>query len=162
MKNFPGRAAALAALTATLFISGCLSDEALNDVFQSSSGSQSDSPPRIVYFKAEPPEMGAGGTSFLKWKTENATSVTISGVGGVSPAGSGKVSVRPQGSVTYELTATNGAGQSAKESARIIVMVPMKGKLPPGTTPPATPKLKTPLEVVPKRTLSRDLKLLVR
>jgi len=71
----------------------------------------------------------------LKWRTENAKSVAISGIGTVTPTGTGQVSVRPGGSTTYELTATNASGQFVKERAKITVMVPLMGDLPPGFTP---------------------------
>ncbi len=43
---------------------------------------------RILRFLATPTNIAAGEASTLAWQTENATEVTISGIGAVRPNGS--------------------------------------------------------------------------
>ncbi len=64
--------------------------------------------PRIVKFAAAPPEIVAGESSTLVWLVENATEVTISGIGRVELAGTREVS--PTSTTTYTLTAHNQRG----------------------------------------------------
>lgn len=64
--------------------------------------------PRIVKFAAAPPEIVAGESSTLVWLVENATEVTISGIGRVEPAGTREVN--PVSNTTYTLTAHNSRG----------------------------------------------------
>jgi hypothetical protein len=85
-------------------------------------------PPRIIAFNANPPEIGEGGASVLAWQTNNASSISISGLGAQPPSGSQEV--RPQKSTTYELIATNATGQ-AKKKVRVNVMYPLMGEIPP-------------------------------
>ncbi len=80
-----------------------------------------------------PESIDRGGAATLTWSTQDATSVTIDGIGGVQPNGSQQVS--PSDSTTYRLTAT-GPGGSTDASARLTVIQP-----PP---PPPTPQAAAP------------------
>lgn len=71
---------------------------------------------------ATPDAIDQGGSFELSWSTQNASAVTIDGIGTVSASGSQKVT--PTGSTTYHLTAT-GDGGSAEASARVTVNVPV-------------------------------------
>jgi peptidoglycan-associated lipoprotein len=73
-----------------------------------------------------------GGTSQLTWRTENATDVTIEGVGKVDPNGSKEVN--PTESTSYRLVAKGPGGQQ-DATARITV------------TPPPPPPVATPAPV---------------
>ncbi|HEX2792560.1 MAG TPA: hypothetical protein VHO23_02500, partial [Candidatus Paceibacterota bacterium] len=73
----------------------------------------------VCTLTASPSTINEGGSSTLKWTTENATSVTINqGVGSVSLNGSRAVS--PQSSTTYTLTAT-GNGKTVNCYATVTV-----------------------------------------
>lgn len=74
--------------------------------------------PRIVRFTASNPQILPGAQSTLLWEVENATEVTISGVGTVQPSGSAPIT--PVSTTTYVLTARNASGES---SAQTIVTV---------------------------------------
>jgi len=65
--------------------------------------------PRIVTFTGAPATINQGQSSTLTWNVENATSVTISGLGTV--AASGSQAVTPAQTTTYTLTAMNANGQ---------------------------------------------------
>ena len=74
----------------------------------------------IDFFIANPTNITAGQASTLSWKTENATTVTVSGVSG-NLATTGSASVSPTVTTTYTLTASNpNSSQSA--TATVTVM----------------------------------------
>jgi peptidoglycan-associated lipoprotein len=79
---------------------------------------------------ASPNELQAGRPATLTWNTQNASQVSISGVGTVAARGS--TIIRPQTSTTYVLAAT-GPGGSKEASARVTVTQP-----PPAVTAKAT------------------------
>ncbi len=64
--------------------------------------------PRVLNFSASPTSINSGNTSTLSWGVENATTVSISGIGNVDPTGTRAVS--PTATTTYTLTATNSTG----------------------------------------------------
>lgn len=77
---------------------------------------------------ANPTTVEKGQPTTLTWSTENATDVTIEGIGAVQPSGS--QSVTPQDSTTYRLVA-KGPGGTQEATARITVTQP-----PPPPPPP--------------------------
>jgi peptidoglycan-associated lipoprotein len=81
---------------------------------------------------ANPVAIQQGQSSTLSWTTQNATEITLEGIGRVGPSGSQLVV--PSTSTTYRLTA-KGAGGTQEATARITVTSP-----PPATsfTPSAT------------------------
>lgn len=93
---------------------------------------------RILKFLATPMNVAAGEASVLTWETENATEVTISGIGTV--AKSGTVTVSPTESTTYTLTAKNAVSE-VSTTATVVV------------TPAAVPRIlrfaATPPEILP-------------
>jgi len=62
-----------------------------------------------------------GQSVTLSWNTQNASDVTIDGLGTVAPSGTQQVS--PADSTTYHLMA-KGAGGNAEASARVTVTIP--------------------------------------
>jgi peptidoglycan-associated lipoprotein len=74
----------------------------------------------VATLSVSPDSIQRGDSATLTWSTQNATSVNIDGIGGVSP--SGTQSVSPASSTTYHLTA-QGAGGAAEASARLTVNV---------------------------------------
>ncbi len=75
-------------------------------------------PTPTVAFSATPESIQQGQTSILTWTTQNATQVTINGLGTVSTSGS--KTVTPATSTTYNLEA-KGPGGTADASARVTV-----------------------------------------
>jgi len=80
---------------------------------------------------ANPATVQQGQSTTLSWRTENATDVTIEGVGKVDVNGS--QTITPTDSTTYRLTA-KGPGGTQDATARVTVTAP-----PP--PPPAQPSL---------------------
>jgi PKD repeat protein len=64
----------------------------------------------IVRFTATPSSIAPGASTTLAWETQNATEVSIGGIGGVGLNGSSTVS--PSVTTTYTLTAKNENGQA--------------------------------------------------
>lgn len=81
--------------------------------------------PRILRFSASPTQINSGQTSTLLWAVENATGVSISGIGTVDSTGTRDVT--PTQTTTYTMTATNKTGQ-VTATATVTVGT--------GTTPP--------------------------
>ena len=67
---------------------------------------------------ANPAVIEQGQTATLTWKTDNASDVTIDGIGAVS--GSGSRTITPSSSTTYTLTA-KGPGGTKDASTRVTV-----------------------------------------
>jgi peptidoglycan-associated lipoprotein len=78
---------------------------------------------------ASPETIDKGQSSTLTWKTENATDVSIDGIGAVQPSGSQSVS--PTESTTYTLSA-KGPGGTQTATARVTLNAP-----PPPPPPPS-------------------------
>ncbi len=70
---------------------------------------------------ANPATVQPGETTNLSWTTQNATEVTLEGIGRVGPSGSQMVT--PKTSTTYRLTA-KGAGGTQEATARVTVTAP--------------------------------------
>jgi peptidoglycan-associated lipoprotein len=70
---------------------------------------------------ASPDSIQTGQSTTLTWRTENATDVTIDGIGKVDANGSQQVT--PADSTTYHLTA-KGPGGSQDATARVTVTAP--------------------------------------
>lgn len=79
-------------------------------------------PTPSVAFSASPETIQAGQSSTLTWSSQNATQVTIAGLGTVSASGSKMVT--PADSTTYNIEA-KGPGGSADASARVTVNQPV-------------------------------------
>ena len=80
---------------------------------------------------ANPSTIEKGQSTTLTWETQNATDVSIEGIGPVQPSGS--QSATPQDSTTYRLVA-KGAGGTQEATARVTVTQPA----PPPPQPSAT------------------------
>jgi hypothetical protein len=101
---------------------------------------------RILRFMAAPPAIASGEVSTLSWQTENATTVTISGIGSVQANASTTVS--PTATTTYTLTASNQFGQV---SATATVQVTQG----PATLAPRILRFAaTPVEILPSEQAS--------
>ncbi len=93
------------------------------------------SPAPTVTLRADPTALERGQNTTLRWTTENAKIVTISGLGEVPASGEREVS--PRVSTTYTATAL-GDGGNATASVRISV-----------TDPPAPPMAERPRTTTP-------------
>src|SRR5579885_3476489 len=78
--------------------------------------------PRIIRFSAVPPTINSGQTSTLVWVVENATTVSISGLGNVSMDGSQDVT--PSSTTTYTITATNANGTVTAQATVTVNQTP--------------------------------------
>ncbi len=85
-------------------------------------------PAPTASLSANPDSIRQGQSTTLNWQTQNATDVSIDGIGAVDASGSR--SVQPGQSTTYRLTA-KGAGGSTDATARVTVTMP-----PPPPPPP--------------------------
>ncbi len=66
--------------------------------------------PVISSFTTSSTSLTLGQSATLSWNVSNATSLSVSSVGSVTPLTSGSTSVSPSMTTTYVLTATNGGG----------------------------------------------------
>ncbi|HUO83529.1 MAG TPA: hypothetical protein VM534_00310 [Thermoanaerobaculia bacterium] len=74
--------------------------------------------PVIRSFSASPILIRAGESATLVWSTENASLVSISGIGNVATSGSTTVS--PSSTTTYTLTATGNGSATATVTVQVI------------------------------------------
>ena len=79
--------------------------------------------PRIIRFAATPPEILPSEQTALVWQVENATDVSISGIGKVDLSGTS--TVNPTDTITYTLTARNAQGE-VTATAVVSVLKPVK------------------------------------
>ena len=84
-----------------------------------SDGPAGGSQPIVTSFTASPSSVTPGQQVTLSWTTQNATSVTITGVNGTQPA-SGSTTVAPTQTTSYQLTAT-GPGGTAVATVGVTV-----------------------------------------
>ncbi|MGR5166730.1 FlgD immunoglobulin-like domain containing protein [Vibrio astriarenae] len=76
----------------------------------------------IDVFNASEPIITAGHEVVLKWRTQHAAKVSISpDIGYVSTPNEGTVSIIPTDTMTYELTATDSAGQNVSKETTVVV-----------------------------------------
>lgn len=80
------------------------------------------SPAPMATITADPLSIDLGQSVVLNWRTENATSVTIDGVGEVNP--NGTQTVTPANSTNFHLTA-KGDGGTTEANIRVTVRVPI-------------------------------------
>jgi peptidoglycan-associated lipoprotein len=78
-------------------------------------------PAPVATLSVSPENVERGQTVQLTWSTENATTVSIDGIGSVAASGSKPITA--QDSTTYHLLA-KGDGGSAEANARLTVIVP--------------------------------------
>lgn len=113
MKNRTRQFLVMTSLAAFLLIAGC----------EKKSVTPPPPPPPpppqpTASLSANPDTIQPGQSTQLTWRTENATDVSIDGIGKVDPNGSKAVS--PTDSTTYRLVA-KGAGGSQEATARVTV-----------------------------------------
>ncbi len=118
----PSRAALLLAL-AGIALTGC--HKKTSGIDPNSLGpsdvSNATSTPPTASITADPVSIDLGQTVVLNWRTLNATTVTIDGIGQVNP--NGTQTVAPSNSTNFHLTA-KGDGGSVEANVRVTVRVP--------------------------------------
>jgi len=87
--------------------------------------------PPTASLVAEPLAIDLGQSVVLNWRSTNATSVTIDGIGAISPNGTQTVS--PSASTNFHLTA-KGDGGTTEANVRVTVRVPVLPVAPADTT----------------------------
>ena len=97
----------------------------------------SASVPTILSFTASPSAVVPGGSAVLSWNISNATSASIDGHGPVPVSGSLNVYPSGTGTITFNLRATNSAGNSYA-STSIVVSSAYTPPSPSGSPPAAT------------------------
>jgi hypothetical protein len=85
--------------------------------------------PSIESFTSSSPDLSAAGSVTLQWKVSDATSLEIEGLGVVSPASAGSVTLNVEATKTITLKAMNADGTS---TATTDVMVDSAEVLGPG------------------------------
>ncbi len=108
------RVVALIALASTFALTGCAKKPTVAKI----APPPPPTPAPSATLAASPNDLQPGESARLTWSTENARTISISGIGTVATQGS--TGVRPQSSTTYILTAT-GPGGSKEASARVTV-----------------------------------------
>ena len=119
-------------LVSLLAVAGCKKKEA--PPLPTETAPPAAAPAPTAQITATPPVISAGDQVVLSWRTSDATSVSIDGIGNVPTAG--VKTVTPTTSTSYHLVAT-GAGGTADATARVTV-----------NSPPAV--------VVPSNTMSEE------
>lgn len=101
------------------------------------------SPPSIHTFVAVPSEINAGGSAVLRWQVEGATTISIDqGIGRVSSAGS--ITVSPQKTLAYTLTASNKGGTVTRSV--VVYVTPAAPVEARDITPPAIKDITSSLQ----------------
>ena len=95
--------------------------------------------PQIIRFEASPLSIAPGGQSTLSWATNGATTVSISGVGNVTPNGSTTVS--PTQTTTYTLSACSSDNKCETSPVTVTVST--------GTIPQIVVFVATPQNIDP-------------
>ena len=111
------RVVALIALAFTVALAGCAKKPHVANTVPP----PPPAPAPNATLAASPNDLQQGQAARLTWSTQNAQTISISGIGTV--AAQGTTTVSPQSSTTYVLTA-KGQGGSKEASARITVTLP--------------------------------------
>ena len=111
-----------ALLLVLALITGCHKNTSgVNPASLGPSASETTTAAPTATLTAEPLAIDLGQSVVLNWRTTNATSVSIDGIGNVSPNGTQTVS--PANSTNFHLTA-KGDGGTVEANARVTVRVP--------------------------------------
>jgi peptidoglycan-associated lipoprotein len=116
-------------------ISGC--GKKTSPVNPASLGPTAQTPPSppTATLTADPLAIDLGQSVVLNWRTTDASSVTIDGIGPVNVNGTQTVS--PSSSTNFHLTA-KGEGGTTEANVRVTVRVPVAPTVPVDTTPAAS------------------------
>lgn len=115
-------------LVALVAVAGCKKKQAPLGAPETAPPTTSPAP--TAQISATPGQISAGDQVTLSWKTTDATSVSIDGIGDVPTTG--VKTVTPSASTTYHLTAT-GAGGTTDATAHVTVNAPPAVSVPSNT-----------------------------
>jgi peptidoglycan-associated lipoprotein len=118
----------VALLASLLAVAGCKKKEA--PPLPAETAPPASAPAPTAQITATPTVISAGDQVVLSWRTTDATTVSIDGIGNVPT--SGVKTVTPNTSTSYHLTAT-GAGGTADATARVTVNSPPVVSVPSNT-----------------------------
>lgn len=116
------KATLLGATFALLTITGCHHDHASAIPANAGAPDNSGGPAPTASLTADPPSIDLGQSVVLNWRTTNATSVTIDGIGQLPINGTQTVS--PSNSTNFHLIA-KGDGGVTEANVRVTVRVPV-------------------------------------
>lgn len=88
----------------------------------------SNQTPPTATLTADPVAIDLGQSIVLNWRTQNASSVAIDGVGAVNV--NGTTTVSPSNSTNFRLVAKNDAGATTEATVRVTVRVPVAPTVP--------------------------------
>jgi peptidoglycan-associated lipoprotein len=117
-------------LAALFAVAGCKKKEPISQMPAESTAPPATVPAPAAQITATPTVISAGDQVVLSWRTADATSVSIDGIGNVPS--SGVRTVTPATSTSYHLVAT-GAGGTADATARVTVNPPPVVNVPTST-----------------------------
>lgn len=106
-------------LLALLLTTGCHKKNSnINPASLGPTGSDTNGPAPTATITADPAAIDQGRSTVLNWRTTNATSVTIDGIGQVNP--NGTQTATPASSTNFHLTA-KGDGGTTEANVRVTV-----------------------------------------
>ena len=124
----------LAGVSAMIVLSGCHKKSSginPNSLGPTAIDTSNQTPPTAT-LTADPAAIDLGQSVVLNWRTQNASSVSIDGIGSVNV--NGTTTVSPSSSTNFHLVAKNDAGATTEASVRVTVRVPVAPTLPAGTS----------------------------
>ena len=131
MKVTVRRSFALAITAASILVlSGCHKKNSginPNSLGPTSIDTSNQTPPTAT-LTADPVAIDLGQSVVLNWRTQNASSVSIDGIGAVNV--NGTTTVSPSNSTNFHLVAKNDAGATTEASVRVTVRVPVAPSVP--------------------------------
>jgi peptidoglycan-associated lipoprotein len=127
--------AALCLTVALAALSGCSKKPSPVNPASLGPTAQTPSSPPTATLTADPLAIDLGQSVVLNWRTTDASSVTIDGIGPVNVNGTQTVS--PSSSTNFHLTA-KGEGGATEANVRVTVRIPVAPTVPADTTPAAT------------------------
>ncbi len=118
-----------AAAIVAVLASGCHKNSKPNYTAPEGAGTANTAPTAVI--TADPQTINVGQSVVINWRTTNATSATIDGIGSVNLNGTQTVS--PTQSVVFHLVAKGDGGATAEASAKVTVLVPEAPNVPNGS-----------------------------
>ncbi len=122
--------APVALLVALIAVAGCAKKHKQPSAAETAPAAAAIAPVPTAQFTATPAQVSAGDQVELSWRTTDAATVSIDGIGDVPT--SGVKTVTPSASTTYHLVA-KGDGGTAEATARVLVNAPPAVEVPTST-----------------------------
>ena len=100
-----------------------------------------NSPPPTVSISVSPSSITQGSSATLSWNSSNASSCSVSNVGGVQPSMFGATTVNPSSSTSYTISCSGSGGSNSASASLTVTRPPVTVDLkvdPDGTAGPAS------------------------